>query len=157
MSIRSFVLSLAFLVAVGVPAAAQELSPLQEPDPAEEAVRSEDMSPDAVSRRYAGVYSVGPGHFVSILDGREALGSLIIYDHASGLMRRLTHFMGRVYTYGPSFDAGEPCAGSVTFMAKDNSERILWLPGKPPAQLGWKLPMTPEEEQALRHGAIITP
>ncbi|MFW5735598.1 MAG: hypothetical protein ACOCWR_11110 [Oceanidesulfovibrio sp.] len=157
MAIRRIVLCLALIIAIGAPATAQDLDPLQEPDPAEEAIRNEDMSPEAVTRRYSGVYSVGPDHFVSIIDGRDAGNWLIFYDHATGLMRPLTHFKGRVYTYGPSFDAHEPCAGSVTLLTKDDSQRIFWLPDTPPAQMGWKLPMTPEESQVLGHGALQRP
>lgn len=159
MTVRSLVLCLVFIMAAGVPAAAQELAPLAEPGPSEQAIRNEDMSPQAVALRYAGVYSVGPDHYVSIMDARDAGqavdGGLLFYDHASDLMRPLHHFLGRIYTYGPSFDVHEPCAGSVTFLARDETTRILWLPEKPPAQLGWKLPLSQAEEHALHHGARI--
>lgn len=94
---------------------------------------------------YFGHYRVGDRRFVSVIDGRDEHGGFLFYDSETGMFRRLHRVSQMIFTYGPSFSAEEPVAGSVTILphkdryddvnvAKPN--QLIWLPEDPPMRYG---------------------
>ncbi len=99
---------------------------------------------------FCGHYEINgePGRFVSVMDGRAAFGGLLMRDSATGMVRLMTRFSKFIFTYGPSFSQAEPAAGSITFLARkeferipdvDERSRILWQADAPPARIGVRL------------------
>jgi dienelactone hydrolase len=114
---------------------------------------------------YFGHYRVGRRRFVSVIDGREEHGGFLFYDSESGMFRRLHRVSKVIFTYGPSFSADEPVAGSVTILPhKDRYDdinaskpnQIIWLPSEPPMRYG-ELIRFEEREVNIESGGVELP
>lgn len=118
---------------------------------------------------YLGNYKIrGEDRIVRILDGRAKYGKLLFHDVKTDMLRTLTRFGDKIFTYGPTFDAAEPVVGSITFLpVKHRAEsgdveipsRILWLPEHPPMKFGEMIRFDEREvvvAQGLR-GLLTTP
>ncbi|MFO7717211.1 MAG: hypothetical protein R6Y91_01420 [Desulfohalobium sp.] len=87
------------------------------------------------TKDYIGHYQSFGRHEVTIIDGRDTWGRLILYDSESGLLRTLKPFAKHIYTYGPAFLEDTPIQGSVTFLPDDDGiSRFIWLPQEGPAK-----------------------
>lgn len=84
---------------------------------------------------FLGHYRVDRERVVSIIDGRERFGGLLIYDSKTGLFRVLHRFGKLIYVYGDKVDDTDSIAGNIIVLAsKDhtlvvpNPSRIMWTP-----------------------------
>lgn len=106
---------------------------------------------------YAGHYSTIGKRRVSIIDGRETWGRLILYDSQTGLLRTLKPFAKHIYTYGPAFLTDEPIQGSVTFIPSDDDvSRFIWLPEEGPAEFPNRIE-PPQTAITVRYGQTEFP
>ncbi|ADU64194.1 MAG: hypothetical protein KUA35_15175 [Pseudodesulfovibrio sp.] len=78
---------------------------------------------------FSGQFRTRDDRVISIIDARDTkYGRFLIYDSKNKTLRRLKEFGKYVYTIGPSLDADEPVAGTVTFLAKDDRiERFILM------------------------------
>lgn len=109
------------------------------------------------AKDYLGHYQTFGHHEVTIIDGRDTWGRLILYDSESGLLRTLKPFAKHIYTYGPAFLEDTPVQGSVTFLPDDKGiSRFIWLPQEGPAEFPNRIE-APQTELTVNYGQTSFP
>lgn len=124
---------------------------------------------DFTEADYVGHYRFrNEDRYISILDGREQYGRLILYDSRTGIVRALTEKSRFIYTYSDTTFGEEPVAGSITFMPKQpevydgviTPSKLLWISDEAAAKVGFEVqfdeqPLTIQSDGATLEAALV--
>ncbi|MBG0776567.1 MAG: hypothetical protein H0S85_09065 [Desulfovibrionaceae bacterium] len=112
---------------------------------------------------FVGHYRLQGDRYLSVMDGRQRHGGMVIHDSATNIVRNLSKTGAMIFTYGPRLDADAPVIGSVTFFPVKHREtyqdsekpgHLMWMPDAPP-QMHWGTRMR-FDERIIHVGAFGT-
>lgn len=96
------------------------------------------IAPQYVRSDFVGHYTVGPGHFISIMGSPHTSNRLFLFDSQTGKVHRLKQKEALHFTYGPDSKHDSPVMGVVIFMpVKEDMDqnplvcwtsRLMWIP-----------------------------